>query len=188
MNKKHFKWFIGLMAFLTLAVGYLMWDHFRPVSLQEKKPISMMASKRVIIKESTPVIYEKEYLRSQQRCISECEFKTDLVGKSLEEIKKSYAEKHGFSVRYSEGQLFIQQKINDFSPADKKKCRLREYQGRLAVYEGPVAGEDLLLWVSKIRMDKLPRHVQQAVREGKYEFRSQEELNDALENLDEYLP
>ena len=51
-----------------------------------------------------------------------------------------------------------------------------------------MAGEDLLLWVSKIRIDKLPQHVQQAVRDGKYEFRNQEELNDALENLDEYLP
>lgn len=176
------------MVCLTLAVGYLMWDRFNTASLQEKKPIAMMASKRVIIEENTPIILEKEYLRSQQRCISECEFKADLVGKSLEEIKKSYTEKHGFSVQYRDGQLFIKQKINDFSPADKKKCRLREYQGRLAVYEGPVAGEDLLLWVSKIRIDKLPQHVQQAVRDGKYEFRNQEELNDALENLDEYLP
>ena len=70
---------------------------------------------------------------------------------------------------------------------DKEKCRLKEYKGRIAVYQGPHHEEDVLMRVTEIRIDSLPDQVKQSLKNGEYEFDNMERLNDALENLDEYL-
>ncbi len=56
----------------------------------------------------------------------------------------------------------------------------------VAVYRG-VEEEKVLERVTVIRMDLLPAAIQKDIRAGKFEFGDKNALNDALENLDEYL-
>ena len=65
--------------------------------------------------------------------------------------------------------------------------RLKEYHGRVAIYQGPDPDNDKLLRVTNLPVDALPKEVQDKIRTGSYEFTSEEALNDALENFDEYL-
>lgn len=65
--------------------------------------------------------------------------------------------------------------------------RLKEYQGRVAIYQGPDSSNDKLLRVTNLPMASLPEDIQEKIRQGSYEFTSEEALNDALENFDEYL-
>lgn len=179
---------IALLVCGFLAAAFLLSDRFDYRSVQDKKPISSMKSAAVRINASTPVLFEKEYLLSKQREIARCEFKSELLGKTLAEIKETYTEANGFLVTYSGGELLIRQEINDYSPADKKKCRLKEYEGMVAVYQGPTPQDDFLLRVTNIKFKSLPARIQEAILAGHYEFKTESELNDALENLDEYLP
>jgi len=85
------------------------------------------------------------------------------------------------------GTLVIRQAIDDWTPEDKQKCRLKEYQGMVAIYIGPDAEHDILMKVTAIRFDSLPVSIKEAIRNGEYEFQNEAEVNDALENLDEYF-
>ena len=81
----------------------------------------------------------------------------------------------------------IHQSLDDWSPADKSKLRLKEYRGMIAVYQGPDAENDRLLRITAIRFSTLPKQIQQSISAGKYEFKDEQALNDALENMDEYM-
>ena len=172
------------------SVGYILANLYRSYDAvpQQQKPVLQVQEMIVRIDSKTPVVFEKEYLRSDKVVISDFQEQKNLIGLTVEEIRKKYTEKHGFRVVYEDGSLLINQVVNDWCPDDKDRCRLKSYRGFLAIYRGPSKEENILLRVTALRMETLPPRIQQAVNDGTYEFASESELNDALENLDEYLP
>jgi len=154
---------------------------FRPVN----KPVAETNSD--VVSQDTRVIYEKEYTRSNAVVISGLENAERLIGKKLEDIEKEYSAEQGFTVSFSEGNLIIHQKIDDWTPEDKSKYRIKEYKSYLAVFQGPDPEHDILIRVTPLLFSRMPQSIQEAIRRGEYEFNSEAELNDALENLDEYM-
>lgn len=140
-----------------------------------------------IISQDTRIIYEREYTRSNAVIISGLENAERLIGKKLDEVKKEFTEEQGFSIKFVNGDLIIHQKIDDWTAQDKNKYRLKEYKNFLAVYQGPDPEHDSLVRVTPLQFSRMPQTVQEAVKRGEYEFKTEEELNDALENLDEYI-
>ena len=166
---------LGILIMVFLS-GYFIGSH--KVLEVRQKPVLGIDDKSKIeeqrINEKSQIVMEKEYKRCQHVVISDFEPKEQLLGKSYSEISRIYSPQNGFTV------------IDDWCPLDKEKYRLKEYQGKLAVYQGPDEDNEVLLRVTSISMETLPAEIQSAIREGKYEFNNEELLNDALENLDEY--
>jgi hypothetical protein len=154
-------------------------DRFRPVS-------ESAIAEAPVITERTDVYFTQEYLRSEVTVVSGLPGKEALLGKRREEIETLYPAAEGYSVAFDGRTLQVKQQIDDWAPSDKLKYRLKVYQDWLAVYQGPDAEQDVLVRVTGIRLDSLPEDVQAQVANGSYEFLTQAELNDVLENFDEF--
>lgn len=178
------RWVLLVMAIagLTMGVYYNLGADSRQAA---RKPVAYTAESKVI--NNARIVMEKEYIRCGHTIISDCDNKEELAGKTLADIKSLYSAQEGFKVSLNEDVLTIHTALDDWCPRDKQRCRLKEYQGMLAVYQGPDVDNDFLLRVTSIKMDSLPEAVQRSVGDHKFEFETEEALNDALENLDEYL-
>ncbi|MEQ8200021.1 MAG: hypothetical protein ABRQ24_01230 [Syntrophomonadaceae bacterium] len=188
MNKRVVALVLGISILAGLATGY----YFKGVSPRilgsgQQKPAVNTSNVEVRVDAETPVILEKEYLRSHKVIISEFENRFDIIGFTLDEVRSRYSAENGFFIKFADGSLVIRQTIDDWTPEDKVKCRLKEYQSMVAIYIGPDAEHDTLMKVTAIRSAGLPVNIREAIQKGEYEFQNEAEVNDALENLDEYL-
>jgi len=179
-----------IFLMLSLALGAYLANLYSNLELKraestEKAVVQNMEAN--LIKYDDGVIYEQQFSKCGHVIIAPFDDQAALIGKSLEELKKQYTVKNGYQLSYQGNTLSIKHKINDWCTVDKEKCRLKEYKGRVAVYKGPNRDEDVLMRVTEIKIDSLPEQVRNAIEKGEYEFENMERLNDALENLDEYL-
>lgn len=180
--RKRWVWLVLAIAGLTMGIYYNLGTDSRQVA---RKPVTYTVESKVI--DNANIVMEKEYMRCGHTIISDWDNKEDLAGKTLDEVKSLYSPREGFRVSLKNNVLTIHATVDDWCPRDKQRCRLKEYQGMLAVYQGPDLDNDFLLRVTSIKINSLPEAVQSSVRQHKYEFETPEALNDALENLDEYL-
>ncbi len=184
---------IGLMLIGVLitsfGIGYALAYIYRNINIarSEQKPVMRVEEKKEIITEDSPIVFEREYSRCGHVIISEFEHKQDLLGKTVQEIRKIYTTENGYRILLQDKTLVIHQIIDDWCPAEREKCRLKEYRGWVAVYKGPDTQNDNLARVTAIRLNSLPENIQRAIQAGEYEFKNEQDLNDCLENLDEYL-
>jgi hypothetical protein len=179
---------IGVVITFGLGLGYyLLGDPLKITGFKDQKPAIQSQNAELRIDIATPIILEKEYSRSGKVIITEFENKQDIIGYTLDEIRSQYTSANGFSLSLKDGTLVIHQVINDWTPDDKTKCRLKEYRGMVAVYVGPDSQNDNLQKVTAIRFSTLPANIQETIQQGKYEFDTEAAINDALENLDEYF-
>lgn len=182
-----------LAVFLTLGIFSGLFYYFNNNSATPSRlnfrPVNKLVPEtdNDVVNQETRVIYEKEYIRSNAVVISGLENAERLIGKKLEDIKNEYSAEQGFTVNFAEGNLIIHQKIDDWTPEDKSKYRIKEYKSYLAVFQGPDPEHDILIRVTPLRFSRMPHSIQEAIQKGEYEFNSEVELNDALENLDEYM-
>jgi hypothetical protein len=182
----------GLML-VVLLVGFGMgwgitslWNHFHAGN-SVQKPIITASQDNDTINEDSQIIFEREYLRCGHVVISEYSQRENLMGKTLTELHSVFRHHDGYQLSLKENTLVIRQKVEDWCPDHKNMYRLKEYQGRVAIYQGPDSSNDKLLRVTNLPMASLPEDIQEKIRQGSYEFTSEEALNDALENFDEYL-
>lgn len=152
-----------------------------------QKPVLNTQEKPRLIEADTQVVFEQKYSKCQHVIISAFPERDQLNGRNLKEIQQTYPAENGYRIGWQGNTLLIHQDIDDWCPQDKQKLRLKEYQNKVAVYQGPDPQHDILLKVTGIPVASLPDDIQKSIRESKLEFNTQEELNDALENLDEYL-
>ncbi len=175
---------------ISFGLGYML-ASFEPVNKPavpgQNKPVLGVEQEKNIVEEDTEIIFEQEYLRCHHLVISSFPNQDKLRGKSLNELKQEYSAEKGYTLTMANNTLTIRQEIEDWCPAEKEKCRLKEYQGRLAVYKGPDLSSDTLLRVTEIKIEMLPSGIADDIKQGNYEFDNEAALNDALENLDEYI-
>lgn len=177
--------YLGMMMIAGVLCGFILSGVYNDVS-KEKKPVVEISHKTKTVTPNTPIVYEREYTKCGHTVISSFEHSKDLEGKDLASIRRKYSPDQGYLINWKGDTLLIKQQIDGFCPQDKGSYRLKEYQGMVAVYRG-VEEEEVLERVTVIRMDLLPAAIQKDIRAGKFEFGDKNALNDALENLDEYL-
>lgn len=189
MNNRKMSLFIVVMLVVSFGIGYTLSNAYQYFSLRniQQKPVVNVKEKLDLIKEDTQVVFEKEYTRCGHLVISEFDNKKDLIGKTLKEVKEQYTPENGFKITLYKEALIIHKTIDDWCARDKEKCRLKDYQGMVAIYMGPDSKNDKLLRVTNLKMNSLPEDLKKMILDGKYEFDNEQALNDALENLDEYL-
>lgn len=189
MNTRRMGLLTIVMLVVSFALGYIIASGYKYISLKDlpQKPVVNVKQNQDMIKAGTQIVYEKEYTRCHHVVISNFTNQQQLVGKTLKELQSQYTPENGFRLTLYDEALVIRQKIDDWCPADKKKCRLKEFNGMVAIYVGPDSKNDSLKRVTGIKFASLPQNLQKSILEGKYEFDNEQDLNDALENLDEYL-
>jgi hypothetical protein len=177
--------YLSMMMIAGVLCGFILNGVYHDIN-KEKKPVLEISHKEKTVTSNTPIVYEKEYTKCGHTIISGFEHSKDLFGKDLISIQRKYSLNQGYLINWKGDTLVIKHKIDGFCPQDKGSYRLKEYQGRVAVYRG-VEEEEVLERVTAIRMDLLSATIQKDIRAGKFEFRDKDALNDALENFDEYL-
>ncbi len=189
MNKQT-KGLISISILLvSFCLGFLFANLYNNYSSSDiyQKPVVDLKEKRELVDENTQIIFEQKYRKCGHMVIKEFNDRQIIEGKSLTQIQEIYTPKSGYKIEYNNDILVIHQEIDDWCPDDKEKCRLKEYQERVAIYKGPDANNDILLKVTSIHMESLPPELQKKIKQGEWEFKDINYLNDALENLDEYL-
>lgn len=189
MNKQRTGIVLLLILLLTFLFGYGLAYvvQNQEIFSRAKKPAVTISGIERTVQKDTPVIFEKEYQYSAKVIASEFPYKDNITGKNLTEIRRTYSNANGFTIYWQGETLVVHQRVNDWSPGDKNRLRLKEYRGMVAVYQGPDVEHDKLLRVTAIRFNTLPDQIQQAIQQGQYEFKDEQALNDALENMDEYI-
>ncbi|MGI5921483.1 MAG: hypothetical protein ACOX6I_07080 [Syntrophomonadaceae bacterium] len=189
MNNRRMGLIVIAMLIVSFGIGYTLSNAYQYFSLKDiqQKPVVNVEQNHDIITEDTQVVLEKEYTRCGHLVVSPFENKKSIIGKTLEELKEQYTAQNGFRITLYKQALIIRQTIDDWCPRDKEKCRLKDFKGMVAVYMGPDDKNDRLLRVTNIKISSLPGDLQKMILNGEYEFDNQQALNDALENLDEYL-
>lgn len=182
--KSFFSMRLVVMFIAILILGSLAYN--LGGRLGERKPVAQVETKAPVVTTDTQIIFEQEYRKCRHVVISKFPNEKDIIGKDIKTIRQEYPPANGYRISWQQDTLTIHQMVDDWCPEDKAHFRLKEYRGMVAVYSGP-PGEDVLSRVTRIPMKVLPEQVQKAIRNGEYEFTDQEVLNDALENLDEYL-
>lgn len=175
---------------LTLALGAYLANIYSNLELKRAESKDKAVVQNIednSIKYDDAVVYERQYSKCGHIIIAPFANRDSLNGKNISDLRKEYTVENGFHISFQENTLSIKQTIDDWCDIDKARCRLKEYHGRVAVYKGPHHEEDVLIRVTEIKLDSLPDEVKQAIKNGDYEFENMERLNDALENLDEYL-
>lgn len=179
---------MGVFIAAGMGTGYYFRAEWLPITgSREQKPAIQNQAAQPRVDIATPIVLEKEYSRSGEVITADFENKEDIIGCTLDEIRSKYTSANGFTINLKEGTLVIHQVVDDWSPQDKAKCRLKEYRDMVAVYTGPDSQNDSLLKVTAIRFSSLPLEIREGIVQGKYEFENEAALNDALENLDEYF-
>lgn len=181
---------ILIFLILSLALGAYLVNIYSSLEIKKAQSKDRAVIQNIeanVVKIDDAIIFEQEFTKCGHTIIAPFADRENLIGKSLDEVKKEYTVKKGYHISYQQNTLLIKQKVDDWCMVDKEKCRLKEYKGRIAVYQGPHHEEDVLMRVTEIRIDSLPDQVKQSLKNGEYEFDNMERLNDALENLDEYL-
>ena len=188
MKKTDVSVFLLLIVMTSFGIGYALAIiyHNSQLGARQQKPVVGMEEKRDIINEDTHIVYEQEFQECGHIIISDFSQREAVLGKNLEEIKNIYNPDAGYQVSLKDNTLVIREVINDWCATDKEKYRLKDFNGSVAVYKGPDPLNDVLIKVTSIQMNRLPIDIQNAIDRGEYEYSSEEALNDALENLDEY--
>ncbi|KUG04132.1 hypothetical protein ASZ90_018494 [hydrocarbon metagenome] len=178
----------GLM--ISFGLGYML-ACSEPVNKPgvpgQNQSVLGIDQKKDIVNEDTKIIFEQEFLRCNHLVISSFPNQDKLLGKDIDKLRQEFSEVKGYALTMDGNTLTIRHKIEDWCPAEKEKCRLKEYQGRLAVFQGPDPNSDTLLRVTEIKIEMLPPQIAEDIKQGNYEFENEAALNDALENLDEYI-
>lgn len=105
----------------------------------------------------------------------------DFVNKTFAEIAQE-----GWYVFWAEGGGAVAfREAEQLCPADANKSHLALYQGKLAVFPGPIGMKGEPLEILSVKPEALPASWQQKLNSGGIEFPSQEALLSALESLDE---
>ncbi|MGI6434935.1 MAG: hypothetical protein ACOX0F_06230 [Syntrophomonadaceae bacterium] len=173
---------------LGMGLGFML-NEMQPFNkiLSERKPFADVQAVQSRVDNNTQIIYERAYEQCRHVVISEFPNAVGLIGKTEDEIRLQYNEQNGFQVTIVGNTITLRQAVPGWCPKEHERVRIKEYQGRLAIYKGPDAEHDELQRVTSIRVDSLPKEIVEAIRSGQYEFENEAMLNDALENLDEYL-
>ncbi|MDR1159289.1 MAG: hypothetical protein LBK69_01505 [Syntrophomonadaceae bacterium] len=186
MKKPINRTIIPFLILAAIGIGLVVYVNKTPPPAAVQKTSLYSDASVLRVNDDTLIIFEQVYSRCGDVVISSFEKQSELVGKSLEEIAHILTAGNGYQVSLQDHTLIIRQTVDDWCQVHKDRCRLKEYQGRVAIYKGPDAQNDTLLKVTGIALSSLPPNVQAAIAAGEYEFENEAEINDALENFDEY--
>ncbi|SFG51408.1 hypothetical protein SAMN05660649_01895 [Desulfotomaculum arcticum] len=197
---------IGAILFVVaVAVGvYLIVDS---VTYPQMKPVSTVLQTFTgehgspVVRSNTLLLKYNEYSCGDVELLYRGNAPQELIGLDYNRLKIKYPESQGWKVTFRDNELDITRKVNGFCGMHKEYRHLGLYEGKLAVFQGPLGYDDIVLSVVNVDLDLLPGDIRDKIfRADRYnelptaeqeelqktiEFPSEMAIYSVLENFDE---
>lgn len=158
--------------------------------------------KNMVVNENTIMSTKNIYLCGHAEEISEKSSAYALVGIDYAELHRMFSTQDGWHVQFdSPEELILGRRVEELCLEHQDYRHLGIYHGNLAIFQGPLGVNTLLLQVIQRPVENLPTNLRSKLDQAKefetleleiqeklkqeLEFRNDKELNAALENLDE---
>lgn len=172
-----------LLLLVIIAVGILGDIYFKQPQETETAPLSPVNTAQTsYVGKDTPVVQEIYYRQCRHL------IRQTLIGDE-KFAEKSFSELRGegWNISWSEkGELIAFTEKDGLCPDDAEKRHLGIYEGEVAIYEGPSGASGEMLEVLGIKIESLYPQWQEMLQNGGIDFDSNDDLLNALENLDEF--
>lgn len=183
--KKYFR-VAACLTFITVCfvAGIYAARHMTPRILAQRTA-GMLSDVQSPSEERTTVQLERVYSNCRHLIVTPY---PNPEGMNRAEIERRFGADKGYTTWFADNgsRAVIHQQVEGWCPEDKRKRHLGLFRDHVAVYEGPAGNQDKMLKVTGIRIDALPEELRGKVKNNQMEFGSEEAMNYALENLDEY--
>lgn len=193
----------GLLFFISFIATYVILSYLNSGTHIPSEPQARGETKVVkpIITKDTVITKEVYFLcgESKKNKVSN----RDLKGLDYESLKREYPSKEGWSIEdTTPNVLVLKQQAQAFCPKHANYRHLGIEKGNLAIYQGPLGYDQILLSREDIPVEVLPGNLRAQLKSaGSYaglsgkakkelretlQFPSDEKLNEAMQNFDEY--
>lgn len=202
---------LGIISAMVLVVAvaaviYVSLDLFHNPEL---KPVFNMIESvaghpvNPVIKQYTTVVKINEYTCGDSEVYYRGPAPAELIGLDHSRLQMQFPENEGWSVENRGDEVVITRKVDGLCGMHKEYRHLGLYNGRLAVFQGPLGYDAVLLRVEEnISLEALPESMLSQLDKAKnynnldqneqlelkntIEFSDENTMNNVLENLDEY--
>lgn len=202
-DQKAVIFFIAVFTASSVA-GFIWGNHL--TSSSERKPLTVFGSQagnaNPVVSTDTILYREKLYFCGDLEKISEEKAPGSMIGLDRKGIIERFPASDGWIVNFHDPQsLTLTIKCGELCPVHRDYRHLGIYQGKVAVYEGPIEFHGKVIRVENITLESLESglrtRLEQVMSLGtqtsaiteklreEFEFTSDEVLNSVLENFDE---
>lgn len=194
-----------LILFLSIGAGFF-WGRY--MYQPDSRPVELVLPGRDLFKNrvvpETKLYKAKEYLCGDIEKISEEYAPGELLGLDKKALMEKFPASEGWTVDFTDPCLLsLTFKADEFCPVHREFRHIGLYHGLVAVYEGPLGYNEKVLRVENIMVEALDpdfrikleqsmdfhsqSHLAAEKLREELEFKSDEALNAALENMDEHI-
>ncbi len=201
---RRIRWFITAAAItLTVALAVFLITGLMAGPLAGPLFSVFGQGKAGVVAPGATLKEENCYLCGDVELVYQAPAPAEMLGKGLEDLRRKYPEKDGWSVEIKNERLVVLRKnVDGFCGQHSLYRHLGIYRDRLAVYQGPLGFDQRLLRVEeKKKVENLPRTLREKLQKSRefnrlpaeeksslrsdLEFIDETALNSVLENLDE---
>ncbi|WP_066634906.1 hypothetical protein [Desulfolucanica intricata] len=193
----------GLLLFLIAAGFYLGISTIAPPKEGPGTLFPVSTNEKTVLNADNILRKEKTYLCGDTEVIYQGMVPESMWGKEISEIANEYPAEQGWVIDNTNKPLIIlKRQVEDFCPEHVNFRHLGTVNNKLCVYEGPLGYDQKLLRVEEtLTLDKLNPGLREALHQSKVffeqsikkqeqlrkqlEFKNEQSLNAALENIDE---
>mgnify|MGYP000942040221 CR=1 FL=1 len=175
--------FCGIFLVSFAVMNFIMKPQTVEAPVQNLNNSVPVVAESKIIGSHTIVKEQIYYRKCRHMETQELKNHVDYVGKTHADLEAG-----GWQVYDApDGAVIITKDMEGFCPADEEKRHIAQAGDYLGIYHGPVNMGGELITEIPIKVSELPQDWQTRILTGGYEFKGEEELMDALENLDELM-
>jgi hypothetical protein len=198
--------FIGLFL-ISYSITHLIYGIFAnngdnlPAKTSMLKAVNLSTASDLTLVNPNTKITKIEYFKCGEILSKEISNK-EWQGRSYIALKNQYKVEDGWLIGRSKNDIYLSRHVNELCPKHNKR-HLGIYKGQLAIYQGPLGLNEKVLAIDKyIKIADLPMDFQTKLKEAmtltnskisirkdliqELEFANDAEVEDAMQNLDEY--
>lgn len=197
---------VFLLVFTILLLGTGIFCGSRLVNLPEDKYFAVIQNPAEFFKprvsSDTTLTRERLFVCRDVEVMAKEITPEDLRGFSRKDLIAKFSQE-GWAVTFNDPKsLILTVQSDQLCPVHKNYRHLGFFQGRLAIYEGPLGYNEKIIRVESITVASLPTDLQISLQQAmdfnkqagtaaeklraEMEFKTEENLNAALENIDEH--
>ena len=193
---------VAAVAFgVYLVMDSITYPQLKPVSNVLQTFTGQQASP--VVRSNTLLLKYNEYSCGDVELLYRGNAPRELTGLDYNRLKLKYPESQGWKLTFRDNELDITRKVNGFCGMHKEYRHLGMYEGKLAVFQGPLGYNDVVLSVVNIDLNLLPDDIkdkisradrfnelpaaEQSELQKAIEFPNETEIYSVLENFDELV-
>jgi len=193
---------VAAVAFgVYLVMDSITYPQLKPVSNVLQTFTGQQASP--VVRSNTLLLKYNEYSCGDVELLYRGNAPRELTGLDYNRLKLKYPESQGWKLTFRDNELDITRKVDGFCGMHKEYRHLGMYEGKLAVFQGPLGYNNVVLSVVNIDLNLLPDDIkdkisradrfnelpaaEQSELQKAIEFPNETEIYSVLENLDELV-